>query len=122
MRCSRSRAAERIFAVDARLEGQRYLGSVRGTRHRLRVVSPDQREVPDRRDEQGYQAGGGGGGELLQRFAPEAMTKRHRLEGNLGAAEVELTINDLAGIGRAAAAIQVEGERYPPQIQAGAGR
>jgi hypothetical protein len=45
------------------------------------------------------------------------MTKRHQLEENLGAAEVELTISDLAGITRAATVIQVEGERYPPQIQ-----
>ena len=40
-------------------------------------------------------------------------TKLHRLEENLGAADVELTADDLAEIVRAAAAIQVEGERYP---------
>ena len=40
-------------------------------------------------------------------------TKLHRLEENLGAADVELTADDLAEIERAAAAIQVEGERYP---------
>ena len=40
-------------------------------------------------------------------------TKLHRLEENLGAAEVELTGDDLTEIERAAAEIQVEGERYP---------
>jgi aryl-alcohol dehydrogenase-like predicted oxidoreductase len=40
-------------------------------------------------------------------------TKLHRLEENLGGADVELTPGDLAEIERAAAEIQVEGERYP---------
>ena len=40
-------------------------------------------------------------------------TKLHRLEENLGAADVALTAGDLAEIERAAAEIQVEGERYP---------
>lgn len=40
-------------------------------------------------------------------------TKLHRLEENIGAAEVELTTRDLAEIERAAAEIQIEGERYP---------
>jgi aryl-alcohol dehydrogenase-like predicted oxidoreductase len=43
-------------------------------------------------------------------------TKLHRLEENLGAAEVVLTAADLAEIESAAAAIQVEGERYPEQL------
>jgi aryl-alcohol dehydrogenase-like predicted oxidoreductase len=43
-------------------------------------------------------------------------TKLHRLEENLGAAEVTLTAADLADIESAAAAIQVEGERYPEQL------
>jgi aryl-alcohol dehydrogenase-like predicted oxidoreductase len=43
-------------------------------------------------------------------------TKLHRLEENLGAAEVVLTAADLADIQSAAAAIQVEGERYPEQL------
>jgi aryl-alcohol dehydrogenase-like predicted oxidoreductase len=43
-------------------------------------------------------------------------TKLHRLEENLGAAEVTLTAADLAAIESAAAAIQVEGERYPEQL------
>jgi len=49
-------------------------------------------------------------------------TKLHRLEENLGAANVELTPADLAEIAAAAAAIQVEGERYPPQLMATTGR
>jgi aryl-alcohol dehydrogenase-like predicted oxidoreductase len=49
-------------------------------------------------------------------------TKLHRLEENLGAAEIELTADDLAGIERAAAEIEVEGERYPAQLLATTGR
>jgi aryl-alcohol dehydrogenase-like predicted oxidoreductase len=49
-------------------------------------------------------------------------TKLHRLEENLGAANVVLTDADLDKIERAAAEIQVEGERYPPQLQAMVGR
>jgi aryl-alcohol dehydrogenase-like predicted oxidoreductase len=45
-------------------------------------------------------------------------TKLHRLEENLGAAEVELTAADLAEIENASKAIKVEGERYPPQLMA----
>ena len=48
-------------------------------------------------------------------------TKLHRLEENLGAADVELTADDLAEIERAASAIQVEGERYPEQLMATTG-
>jgi aryl-alcohol dehydrogenase-like predicted oxidoreductase len=49
-------------------------------------------------------------------------TKLHRLEENLGAVDVELTAADLAGIESAAAAIQVEGERYPAHLMATTGR
>ena len=49
-------------------------------------------------------------------------TKLHRLEENLGAADVELTTGDLAEIARSAARINVEGERYPPQLMATTGR
>ena len=49
-------------------------------------------------------------------------TKLHRLEENLGAANVKLTAGDLAGIKRAAAEIQIEGERYPEQLIATTGR
>ena len=48
-------------------------------------------------------------------------TKLHRLEENLGGADVELTAQDLAEIERAASAIQVEGERYPEQLMATTG-
>lgn len=49
-------------------------------------------------------------------------TKLHRLEENLGAAEVELTADDLSEIERAAAEIKVEGERYPEQLMKTIGR
>jgi len=49
-------------------------------------------------------------------------TKLHRLEENLGAADVGLTAADLAGIQQAAAAISIEGERYPAQLLATTGR
>jgi aryl-alcohol dehydrogenase-like predicted oxidoreductase len=49
-------------------------------------------------------------------------TKLHRLEENLGAAEVELTPEDLAAIERAASEIQVEGNRYPAELEATTGR
>jgi aryl-alcohol dehydrogenase-like predicted oxidoreductase len=49
-------------------------------------------------------------------------TKLARLEENIGSANVELTKDDLAEIERAAAAIQIEGERYPPQLMATTGR
>jgi aryl-alcohol dehydrogenase-like predicted oxidoreductase len=49
-------------------------------------------------------------------------TKLHRLEENNGAADVALTASDLAEIEKAAAAIKVEGERYPPQLMATTGR
>ncbi len=44
-------------------------------------------------------------------------TKLHRLEENLGAAAVELTSGDLREIESALAEIEVQGERYPPQMQ-----
>jgi aryl-alcohol dehydrogenase-like predicted oxidoreductase len=43
-------------------------------------------------------------------------TKLHRLEENLGAADVDLSANDLAEIMRAASEIHVEGERYPEHL------
>ena len=49
-------------------------------------------------------------------------TKLHRLEENLGAAEVELVASDLDEIERAAAEIPVEGERYPAHLMAITGR
>jgi aryl-alcohol dehydrogenase-like predicted oxidoreductase len=44
-------------------------------------------------------------------------TKRHRLEENLGAVEVELSAGELAEIDRAVSAIPIQGERYSAQIQ-----
>ena len=44
-------------------------------------------------------------------------TKIHRLEENLGAANIELTQEDLDAIESAAALITIEGERYPAQMQ-----
>ncbi|MBA4806461.1 aldo/keto reductase [Brevundimonas sp.] len=49
-------------------------------------------------------------------------TKLHRLEENLGAANVDLTTDDLATIGAAAAAIPIQGERLPEAVLAQTGR
>jgi aryl-alcohol dehydrogenase-like predicted oxidoreductase len=49
-------------------------------------------------------------------------TKLHRLEENLGAAAVELKPEDLCEIGDALSSISVEGDRYPPHLQAMVGR
>jgi len=49
-------------------------------------------------------------------------TKRARLEENIGAAELELTPEDLAEIDRAASEIRVEGERYPEHLERLTGR
>ena len=45
-------------------------------------------------------------------------TKLHRLEENIGAASIELTPDDLASIEGAAAAVQIQGARYPERIEA----
>ncbi len=44
-------------------------------------------------------------------------TKLHRLEENLGAAELELTLADLREIDAAASQISVEGDRYPEALE-----
>ncbi|HST31356.1 MAG TPA: aldo/keto reductase [Chthoniobacterales bacterium] len=49
-------------------------------------------------------------------------TKLSRLEENLRAADVNLTSEDLAEIDRAAAEIQIEGERYPENLMKMVGR
>jgi aryl-alcohol dehydrogenase-like predicted oxidoreductase len=49
-------------------------------------------------------------------------TKSARLRENLGAAELQLDAMELADIDRAAAAIPIEGERYPQHLQAAVGR
>ena len=45
-------------------------------------------------------------------------TKLHRLEENLGAADVALTAEDLLSIDAALSDITVQGERYPPRLAA----
>ena len=49
-------------------------------------------------------------------------TKLHRLEENLGAVDVALTQDDLADIEKAAAAIEITGERYPDHLLQATGR
>jgi aryl-alcohol dehydrogenase-like predicted oxidoreductase len=49
-------------------------------------------------------------------------TKLHRLDENVGAAKVELTAADLREIEGAVAKITVQGDRYPPHLQARVGR
>jgi aryl-alcohol dehydrogenase-like predicted oxidoreductase len=49
-------------------------------------------------------------------------TKLHRLEENIGAAQIELTSDDLREIDRAAAHITVHGARYPEHLQQLTGR
>ena len=49
-------------------------------------------------------------------------TKRHRLEENSGAASIVLSSADLTELEKAAAAIPVEGERYPAHLEAWTGR
>jgi aryl-alcohol dehydrogenase-like predicted oxidoreductase len=49
-------------------------------------------------------------------------TKLRRLEENLGAAEIELTADDLHDIESAASKIKVEGARYPERLEQMAGR
>ena len=44
-------------------------------------------------------------------------TKLHRLEENIGAAEIDLTADDLSEIDDASARITVEGERYPENLE-----
>jgi aryl-alcohol dehydrogenase-like predicted oxidoreductase len=43
-------------------------------------------------------------------------TKLHRLEENLGAAELELSPQDLRELDEASAAIEIQGERYPEAL------
>ena len=44
-------------------------------------------------------------------------TKLHRLEENIGAADITLTADDLKEINEAVAKIEVQGNRYPEQMQ-----
>ncbi|MGD1107317.1 MAG: aldo/keto reductase [Terracidiphilus sp.] len=49
-------------------------------------------------------------------------TKLHRLEENIGAVEVELTVGDLREIDSAASRISIEGARYPEKLEQMTGR
>jgi len=49
-------------------------------------------------------------------------TKLHRLEENLGAADLELTPDDLSKITQALDAVEITGDRYPAALQARVGR
>ncbi|AVZ26841.1 NADP-dependent oxidoreductase domain protein (plasmid) [Zymomonas mobilis subsp. mobilis ZM4 = ATCC 31821] len=49
-------------------------------------------------------------------------TRLDRLKENIGAADIALTADDVERIENAAAAIQIEGDRYPAQLQAMVGR
>jgi aryl-alcohol dehydrogenase-like predicted oxidoreductase len=44
-------------------------------------------------------------------------TKLHRLEENIGAADIELTPDDLRDIEAAVSGVEVQGDRYSPQMQ-----
>ncbi|WP_420968686.1 aldo/keto reductase [Bradyrhizobium sp. B120] len=49
-------------------------------------------------------------------------TKLNRLDENIGAARIELSSADLADIGKAVAAVEVQGARYPEQLLGMVGR
>ena len=49
-------------------------------------------------------------------------TKLHRLKENLGAAEIELTPEDLQELDVAASGIEVQGARYPEHLEKRVGR
>lgn len=49
-------------------------------------------------------------------------TKIHRLEENLGGARVELTVNELRQLDQATSKINLQGERYPENLQKLVGR
>ena len=49
-------------------------------------------------------------------------TKRHRLQENLGAAQIQLTESDLRDIDRAASQFEIHGARYPEHLQKMVGR
>ena len=49
-------------------------------------------------------------------------TKLHRLEENLGAANVELTADDLRQLDEATSRLNIQGARYPENLQKMVGR
>ena len=63
--------------------------------------------------------------ELAQKpyIAPiPGTTKRHRLEENLGAADIGLTVAELRDLNDALSRIEVAEDRYPPEYAQGVGR
>jgi aryl-alcohol dehydrogenase-like predicted oxidoreductase len=49
-------------------------------------------------------------------------TKLHRLQENIGATAITLTLEDIRAIDAAFSAIRVQGDRYPEQLQKQVGR
>ena len=49
-------------------------------------------------------------------------TKLHRLQENIGAAAITLTVEDIRAIDAAFSAIRIQGDRYPEQLQKQVGR
>jgi aryl-alcohol dehydrogenase-like predicted oxidoreductase len=49
-------------------------------------------------------------------------TKLHRLQENIGGADVELSADDLRKLDEATAKINIQGARYPEQLQKMVGR
>jgi aryl-alcohol dehydrogenase-like predicted oxidoreductase len=49
-------------------------------------------------------------------------TKLHRLEENIGAVDVQLSADDLRELDEAGSNIQIEGDRYPSELEATTGR
>jgi aryl-alcohol dehydrogenase-like predicted oxidoreductase len=49
--------------------------------------------------------------------ADSGTTKLHRLEENLAAANVELSLEDLREVTDAAAKVAIHGDRYPEHLQ-----
>ncbi|HEU4331639.1 MAG TPA: aldo/keto reductase [Lapillicoccus sp.] len=97
------------FAEDARQANQRLLDLLRGIAERLEATTAQIALA----------------WLLAQRpwIAPIPGTRKlHRLEENLGAADLELSADDLAEITTAADAVDIEGARYPEALERLTGR
>ena len=57
-----------------------------------------------------------------ERFVKRASQRNQALEENLGAADIQLTADDLRTIDREASQIEVHGARYPDHLQKMVGR
>lgn len=53
---------------------------------------------------------------IQSEYSIASTTKMHRLEENLGAAEVELTEGEIQDLNDALAKIEVSGDRYPAEL------